>query len=502
MSYYGDIELTWRCTLARKLALFCVLAATLLLTMFITQGQAEEEDVPPSVEQLQGVEGTANEGLVEILAPAPVQEVWAVGDVLGSAAVPGMAYYYLEYAPLDDTLNVPESATWLPLTIGITEQVIDDVLATIDSRTIPDGLYALRLVVNTLDGIGYTDTVTPIRVNNVRYNQTVDNLIAELEERYGIVVTPEPTPEIEPPPDGSLLVAVAPDYSAVNTRYCTVIDNAQCPVVGILTSREPAEALGITANGWFYIRLPSGITGYVSPAVVTFSGDINSLPLNTPPRPLPGSPPSTPTPDVRADVIVNGLAIEGRDATCLQDFNVRVNVYNRGSGVSNPGTVAVQDIHVASGTIAASAYGSYPALNPGTNYTVVVPLNVSVFINETHELRAQSGDSRVSINYVLRQGDCLQPAPTTPPPTTPPSSRDFAPGECVVIPRPNAIYSSVPGGPPVAGLIVDPGEKEAVCVREVAGSGLWWYIQLNEDAMSRYWIGLRDVQSFLGNCDL
>ena len=86
---------------------------------------------------------------LEITSPLVVSELSGVVDIVGTADVPNMAYYYVEVIALHDDLQVPENAPWLPLTAGTNTPVTNGVLARVDTRNIDDGLYAMRLTVNT-----------------------------------------------------------------------------------------------------------------------------------------------------------------------------------------------------------------------------------------------------------------------------------------------------------------------------------------------------------------
>lgn len=106
--------------------------------------------------------------------------MWGEGDVIGTVSIPGMRFYYLEYLPLNDDATQPEGIPWIPATIAYTTSVVKGSLASLDTTQVSDGIYALRLVVITEDNETYTDTVTPIRVSNERFNNVIERIIAEL----------------------------------------------------------------------------------------------------------------------------------------------------------------------------------------------------------------------------------------------------------------------------------------------------------------------------------
>lgn len=425
--------------------------------------------------------------------PPPVTEVWGSGDVLGTAAVPGMAYYYLEYITLNDDLTIPQNAPWLPATVGITQPVVNGSLATLDTTIVPDGVYALRLTVNTQDGQSYHDVVSPVRVDNARFNA----IFADIEG--GAVHLPEPVPT-QSPEDTTARVIPSAQYTAINVRRCDLVDNDRCPVIASLKDSEAGlvQALSSNNTGWFQVQLPSGVVGWVSPTVVSQVGDFSGVGRTQPPAPLP--PPQRPVqlPDMipvgqASGVVPNGMAIEGGSATCNRTFNVQVNVGNMSNTVSPAGTITLQDVDIRTGEITFTGYGNYPSLNPGANFVVVIPAKSSIYYNEDHELRAYTNGRQFSTRYQLQQGDCGGSSAPAQPQRT---QRNFNRGECNIQVTGNGeVYASPAGGEVI--FILDPGTYPAVQVKRVGGVN--WYEINFADATS--WIYGRNVGK-QGNCSL
>lgn len=449
-------------------------------------------------------DGAAVDGItqpdVEIFWPPPVTEVWGIGDIIGTAAVNGMSYYYLEYLPLNSDFSSPASAPWIPLTVAIEEPVVNGKLATLDTTTVPDGLYALRLVVNTVEGETYFDVVQPVRVSNERYAGILERIvestltgIGELLAEDGInledyLVTEDP--DEQPQVDDTTPRAVpAPGYTSVNVRRCDSIDNYACAIVGTLTTTGAAvTAVSSNGTGWYQVALPTGHVGWVSPNVTVISGNVNSLPRVRPPEPLP--PPAT------ANITLNGISTQTAP-TCAETFNVQVNVANVGNAVSQEGTLTLQDVNIRTGDVTFTGYGRYPAINPGGNFVVVIPVTIDTYFNESHELRAYIGEQRISYQYVLQEGNCNAgaPPPTQPPPP-PTNQRDFAAGQCfLVLENPKLVFDTPYGNPQGT---IDPGPYEANQVRE--SNGLLWY-RANIDPLGSVWMDGTILEK-QGNCSL
>jgi len=127
---------------------------------------------------------------------------------------------------------------------------------------------------------------------------------------------------------------------------------------------------------------------------------------------------STLTPTaVRSSLLLNGIALNPANPTCGSVFNVTVNVNNPTAAITAAGTVYLQDIHLSSGTVTTTGSGNVPALNPGANYVVTVPLTVMLYYNEVHQIRANIAGAQITANYTLAQGAC-NVSTTTPPPAT------------------------------------------------------------------------------------
>jgi len=451
--------------------------AVLFLGLFTSHAAlfAQENTSPPAPEDMGA----------HILWPPPVSEVWGTGEVIGTAAIPDMAYYYLEYIELTTELTIPQNAPWIPATTAITVPVSNGPLVTLDTSIAPDGVYALRLVVLNNSGEVFTDIVQPVRLNNTRMQAYTDRVIAETLAAYGIELEPDPTSQPGPVIDPVVPTAIpASGVGAVNVRYCDVIDNNGCPVIGWLDTQAAIIARSANDNGWLQVQLPSGLAGWVSPTVIQVGSDISMLPAVTPPMPLP--------PPAVANIALNGISTQGK-TDCGVTFNVQVNVVNNGDAASNEGTVTLQDVNLGTGEVTATVYGAYPALNPGANFVVNFPVTTTVYYNETHELRAYAGNQDIRIQYVLGQGNCnIQP--TQPPPPPPPQEIIFDDDQCfVALTQPWPAFSA-PYGELITQLAARAWEIRSL---QMVNGEAWYSLELPE--MGQLWISR--VEDFTqGNC--
>jgi inhibitor of cysteine peptidase len=300
-----------------------------------------------------------------------------------------MTQYYLEARSLLGDASLPgDDIPWIPVTLPVATPVQNGQLGVWDTDMTPNGLYELRLTVTLNNAPSMHYVVTPLRVANAA--------------PAPVTPTPAPaTPVATPVP-----VDNTPRVTATLDAHVRTGDDTTFAAIGWLPQGQTATVVGMssTNSGWFIIQLPNGARGWISPTVVTPSGDFSAVPrVNPPPRPTPVPVPTNPP---FASVTLNGISLNPTTPTCGTSFNVQVNVLNAGNAVSGATTVSVQDVHLASGTATASGSAGVPALNPGANFVAVVQLNVTAYYNEAHQIRAWVGGSQVTANYTLAQGNC------------------------------------------------------------------------------------------------
>lgn len=376
-----------------RLTIFILFLATLVLPL---GAQAQELPQDPNA---------------NITWPPPVYVLRGEFELHGTANLPNMTNYFIEFRPLNEDLTSDEEASWLPAALPSNARVVDDVLGTWNTTVVPDGLYEIRMTLNVSSGSPVFVIVSPVRVEN--------------EPPFGITPTVPPTPTtlpteqaiptLVPTPTALDLTPRAEAVTGINVRQG---DSTFYPVITGMAAGETAPIVGIssTGSGWYQIELPNGRRGWVAPTVVNTTGDVNNLPRVAPPPPPP--PTATPTPATAANLVINSLTIAPDPPSCRETFTVTVRVLNAGTGATNAsGTLLLQDIHAASGAVTASTNGGFPALNPGQTFDVVMRLTVDTFYEEAHRLtiavdslaqipETNEGDNSAVRDYTLRRGDC------------------------------------------------------------------------------------------------
>lgn len=390
----------------------------LLLTLMaipLALGQQINNIIEPNDDTL--INSAAN-----ISFPPPVYVVRETVDIRGTITLPTMRNYFVEFRPLviDETDALPsDQRPWFPATLPMTTPIIDDVLGTWNTFTAPDGLYEIRLTINTTSGVPEYVRVSPIRVEN--------NIPPFLEEVLaGATTTPSALTPI-----GRATLAATPTAFSTGPQVVALVDSnvrsgdtTEYDRVGFLFSGESAPIIGVSSfnTNWYYIQLDSGRRGFIAPSVVRAEGDLASLPrINPPPPPTPiptNTPTPTATPETSANLVVSKVTLNPNPPQCNETFTIFVTVKNTGSGASSVGgSISVTDSRTADGTVIESTLGAFPALDPDGTFEGIIPITVDTYYNEDHTLtiridstgvvpETNEADNTFTIVYELGQADC------------------------------------------------------------------------------------------------
>ena len=248
--------------------------------------------------------------------PPPVYVLRGESSIRGTANLPGMVSYFLEYRELNDDLTSQgEDIPWTALTLPAAQPVIDDVLAVWDTTEVPDGLYELRLSALT-SAQRVLSTVRPLRIEN----EPPPFVIIETPVGVpGVVETQEPAPPVS---------GDAQATARVNANVRTG-DSTGYPVISSLQPGQTVAVIGVssTGSGWWAIRLPDGREGWVAPSTVDVTGNTAGLPRFAPP-PVPATPiPPTATGAPLPDATISNVRFD-RPLVQGQPFQFIVTVFN------------------------------------------------------------------------------------------------------------------------------------------------------------------------------
>ena len=336
-------------------------------------------------------------------------------ELRGTANLPNMTSYFLEYRQLNDDLTANESAPWVPATLPSNVKVVDGVLGAWNTTIVADGVYEIRMTIGVSSGSPVYVLVSPVRVENTPPPFSAVATQAPVPVLATNTPEPQEPPTLVPSPTALDLTPRAEIVTGANVRSG---DSTFYPIILGLVTGEIVPVVGIsnTGSGWYLIELPSGRRGWVAPSVVRISGDVRNVPRVSPPPPPP--PTATPTPLAQANLVITSLSLSPDPPRCNQAFTITARVYNAGTGpTSTGGTLLAQDVHAASGTTGASTNGAFPALNAGQTFDAEMRLTVDTYFEETHRLtvivdsnaqilETNEGDNAVVREYTLRRADC------------------------------------------------------------------------------------------------
>jgi hypothetical protein len=111
------------CCLQPEIALLVILSLLVPTSLIAAQQTQSRPDAAPASN-------------LAITLPQPISEVHGVIDIVGTAAIAGMAFYRLSAITLNNDQSIPENAAWIPLTTDLTTPVTNSKLATIEATKI------------------------------------------------------------------------------------------------------------------------------------------------------------------------------------------------------------------------------------------------------------------------------------------------------------------------------------------------------------------------------
>lgn len=264
--------------------------------------------------------------------PPPVYLLSGSFDIRGSANLANMQLYFIEVRQLnDDGTPLDEEIDWLPVTLPSRAPVLDDVLGTWDTSVEPDGLYEMRLVIETGAGQPVIFRVAPLRIENepppFAVTPTPDGAGLPLPTVPALPTQPPAQPTLQPTPTQfdptpQLTVGVS-----ANVREG---DSTDYNIIGSLQPGQVARILGVSnrGTGWYYIELPNGIRGWIAGGIARVTGNLAGLPrIEPPPPPFTPTPLPSPTPDL-PDAAILGIRYDRGEIRQGEAFQVIVRVRN------------------------------------------------------------------------------------------------------------------------------------------------------------------------------
>ncbi len=163
-------------------------------------------------------------------------------------------------------------------------------------------------------------------------------------------------------------------------------------VIGQVSQNEQYKVIGATGdNAWVVIDF-RGQQGWLATYLLDVFGNLQTVPIITPP-PTPTPPPSptplpvTATPFSAINLVAGNFRFDPPSPNCAQTFNVYLDVANFGTTISPGGNITVSDYRALDNAFQTSTVFAFPSLAPGQTVNVgPIPLMVSTYYNENHHL--------------------------------------------------------------------------------------------------------------------
>lgn len=355
--------------------------------------------------------------------PPPVYVLRGDVPIMGTANISNMTNYFLEYRLLEDDLSPQDDdAPWFPAILPVAQRVLEGELGVWDTELASDGVYELRLTVNTSDGNPVHHVVSPLRIEN---EPPPFVIVDAVPTTAPAAATPQPAvPTVRSRPTLAATPTAIDTTPRVTARVNANVrrgDSTLHDVVGTLNQGETAAVIGrsSTGSGWYFIEMNNGLRGFIAPSTVIAAGDLRDTPfINPPPPPVTPTFTPSPTPITTANLVITAITTDPAAPRCNQTYTIFVTIQNVGTGATNSsGSINVVDTHAGTGSVAGSTVGGFPVLQPGQSFTGVIPLTVSTFYNEQHNItitidslgqvaETNEGDNVAVHPYVLQQAAC------------------------------------------------------------------------------------------------
>jgi uncharacterized protein YgiM (DUF1202 family) len=381
----------------------------MLILMLMSMGlTAQAQTATPTLEP---VNPNAN-----VSWPPPVYVLRGQFTLRGSANLPNMSNYFIEFRPLNpDATVADEDALWTPATLPSTAAVQDDVLGVWNTTSAIDGLYELRLTINVAGSAPTYVRVAPLRIENTPppFAPTeVPPLQPTLPQAELPTLQPTPT-----------AFDTSPRVTATRNANVRRGDSTLYDVVGSLNAGDTVPVVGVSSfgTGWYYVQLPNATRGWVAPSVVTVEGDLRSVPaVAPPPPPATATPTPQPTSAATINLVAGNFRFDPPSPKCNETFSVYLDVANFGSQTffGSASIISIQDFRRADGAFQVGTSGLIPTINPGQTVNVgPIQIKVGTFYNEEHRLvmtvdsnnlvlETTEADNTKEAIYVLQRAAC------------------------------------------------------------------------------------------------
>ena len=164
-------------------------------------------------------------------------------------------------------------------------------------------------------------------------------------------------------------------------------DSTAYAITGGLNAGQTAAVLGIssTGSGWYYIQTPAGVLGFISPQLVTVSGNVSGLARVAPPSV--SLPPTQPPVQNRANLTVSNLALAGGAVNCTDRTSIVFTVTNSGTATAPESVMKLAMFTTPHASIIVEVTGTVPPIAPGASVQTGADLFLNASPNGSYTLR-------------------------------------------------------------------------------------------------------------------
>jgi subtilase family serine protease len=167
-------------------------------------------------------------------------------------------------------------------------------------------------------------------------------------------------------------------------------DSTAYPITGGLNAGQSAPVLGIssTGSGWYYIQTPDGALGFISPQLVTASGNVSGLARIAPPNtPTATLPPTQPPAQTAVNLTVSNLALAGGAVNCTDRTSIVFTITNTGTATAPESVMKLAMFTTPHASIVVEVTGTVPAIAPGASVQTGADLFLNASPNGSYTLR-------------------------------------------------------------------------------------------------------------------
>ena len=168
-------------------------------------------------------------------------------------------------------------------------------------------------------------------------------------------------------------------------------DSTAYPITGGLNAGQSAPVLGIssTGSGWYYIQTPEGALGFISPQLVTASGNLNGLAVIAPPAApvITSVPPTQPPAQTAVNLTVSNLMLTGGAVNCTDRTSIAFTITNTGTATAPESVMKLAMFTTPHASIVVEVTGTVPAIAPGASVQTGADLFLNASPNGSYTLR-------------------------------------------------------------------------------------------------------------------